>query len=105
MGSAWSLILLVSVDAATLLLSGFILFRFDHIGYVQLYMYILYIIIRFHYLSVIFISLRVSGINLYHVLLHLQHHHWLVFALQQVIWKTKIELWKFPIEFFPLFYI
>merc|ERR1711971_1087200 len=51
-GSAWSLILLVSVDAATLLLSGLILFR-------------------------------VSGINLYHVLLHLQHHHWLVFALQQ----------------------
>ena len=30
-------------------------------------------------------QLRVSGINLYHVLLHLQHHHWLVFALQQVV--------------------
>ena len=65
----------------------------------------MYITISFHYLSFIFISLRVSGINLYHVLLHLQHHHWLVFALQQVIWKTKIELWKFPMEISPLFYI
>ena len=43
-------------------------------------------------------QIRVSGINLYHVLLHLQHHHWLVFALQQVILE-KARQYHIPIVY------